>query len=163
MKIAQLQSLAACTCERHGRFIKISSFLAKIVYFFDQIYWEMSSGCPRRGGLCSARMGHFGHALGTSQEGAWEKRASCGSWVGKGGGNWWALLITRACRWLDHISPDVVPAGFALARGRHSTCSPPAPGAQVAGKGDIKRTSGKAPVWHTEGREPSMNFPQIRN
>lgn len=120
----------------------------------------MSSGSPRPGGLCFASVGHFVRALGTAQEGAWEKGGSWGSWVGKGGGSWWALLIAKARRWLDPVSPDVVLAGSALARGRHSTCSPAAPGAQVAGKGDIKRTSGKAPVWHRRGGSLQWSFPK---
>lgn len=140
--------------EDTGNSLKFHHFWLKLFTFLT------GSGSARPGGLCLARMGHSGRALGTLQEGAWEKGGSCGSWVGKGGGDWWALLIAKACRWLDQVSPHAVPAGFALARGKHSTCSPPAPGAQVARKGDIKRTSVKEPVWHRRGGSLQWSFPK---
>lgn len=75
--------------------------------------------------------------------------------MGKGGILWelgWErrrrLMSFASCQGLQMAGPhlpNIVLAGFALARGRHSTCSPPAPGAQVAGKGILKGHLAKRP------------------
>lgn len=138
--------------------LKFHCFWLKLFILFDQPCWGMPSGPQRPNGLCFARAGCFVRVLGTLREGAWDKKGGplwepgCSGW-----GRRRQLTSFANCQGLQAAKPQAgggrttfFPTPCRLDLLWHEASAAPAPrrsrGAQVAGKGDIKRTSGKAPV-----------------
>lgn len=103
--------------EEMGNSLKFHPFWLKVFTLFDHLCWGMSPRPQRPSGLRAARTGRFLRALGAGQGPPGEPRGGV------------QPTSFANCQLL---------AGFALAGGNRSTCSPPVSGGAGSREVDIK-------------------------